>query len=88
MKLKLLALCAILLTSVSCTENERVRHFGGTQTINLPAHTKLENVTWKDVEMWILTRPMRAGETPETYSFQEKSNWGVMEGTVNIVESN
>jgi len=63
--------------------------FGGTQTVDLPVKTKLVNVTWKDdSNMWILTRPMRENETPETLTFSEKSNFGVMEGTVIFKESN
>ena len=45
------------------------------------------NVTWKDTDMWILTRPMRAGDIPEVYKFKEKSTFGVMEGEITIVES-
>lgn len=87
MKLKLLVIGAALFAATSCTENEMAKSYGGTQTINLPVNTKLENVTWKDAQMWILTRPMRAGEIAETHSFQEKSSYGLIEGTVNIVES-
>lgn len=83
-----LTAAAIVLLS-SCTENERAKSFGGTQTVNLPTKTKLVNVTWKaDSNMWILTRPMRENETPETLTFSEKSNFGVMEGTVIFNESN
>jgi len=90
MKLLLTSLtaAAIVLLS-SCTENERARSFGGTQTVDLPVKTKLVNVTWKDnSNMWILTRPMREDETPETHTFSEKANFGVMEGSVIFKESN
>jgi hypothetical protein len=90
MKLLLTSLtaAAIVLLS-SCTENERARSFGGTQTIDLPVKTKLVNVTWKEgATMWILTRPMRENETAETLTFSEKSNFGVMEGSVIFKESN
>ena len=56
-------------------------------TIAVPADQKLINVTWKETEVWILTRPMRADETPETYSFYEKSTWGLMEGEIKLIES-
>jgi hypothetical protein len=83
-----LAAAAIVLLS-SCTENERAKLFGGTQTVNLPTKTKLVNVTWKEGSaMWILTRPMRENETAETLTFSEKSNFGIMEGTVIFKESN
>lgn len=85
MKKLFIATCLILL--VSCTENDRVKNFGGTGDINLPAGQKLVNVTWKETQIWYLTRKMRASETPETYQFQEESSWGVVEGTYNIIES-
>ena len=87
-----LAAAAIVLLS-SCTENNLARSFGGTQTINLPAKTKLVNATWKEANMWkeanvwILTRPMRENETPETLTFSEKSSFGIMEGSVIFKES-
>ena len=34
-----------------------------------------------------LTRPMKAGESPETYRFEEESSFGVMEGTYYIFET-
>jgi hypothetical protein len=85
MKKLFIAINLILL--VSCTENARVKSFGGTGDINLPTGQKLVNVTWKETQIWYLTRKMRAGETAETYQFQEESSWGVVEGTYNIIES-
>jgi len=75
----------ILMTS--CTENERVKNFGGTQTIELPAGEKLIEATWKGDQLWYLTRPMRENESPETFKFQEKSSFGMIEGTVIFKES-
>jgi hypothetical protein len=71
----------------SCTENNRVKNWGGEGTINLPKGRKLVNVTWKNTEVWYLTRPMSSSDVAETYQFQEESSWGVMEGTYNIVET-
>lgn len=72
---------------ISCTENSRVKNFGGTGDINLPKGQKLVNVTWKENQIWYLTRKMRINETPETYQFQEESGWGVVEGTYYIHET-
>lgn len=69
--------------------NPIARHFGGDMTINLPANTKLVNASWvgsKDDSMWYLTRPMRDGESAETYKYTEDSNFGVMTGTVTLIE--
>lgn len=71
----------------SCTENSRVKNFGGEGIINLPQGRKLVNVTWKDTQLWYITRQMRPDDVVETYIFKEESSWGVIEGSYNIVES-
>jgi len=70
----------------SCTQNQRAKKFGGKAEITLPANQKLINATWKDDNLWYLTRPMRDDETPETYTFSEESSWGVWEGVYIIRE--
>lgn len=59
---------------------------GGTGNIVLPPRTKLVLITWKGNDAWILTRPFRDGEKPETYTYQESSKWGVLEATIVIRE--
>ena len=71
---------------ISCTENSRVKTFGGTGDINLPKGQKLVNATWKGEEIWYLSRPFRSDEDAEVYTFQEESSWGVVEGTYYIHE--
>lgn len=85
-KLTILASIAIL-SLVSCTENSRVKNWGGEGTINLPKGRKLINVTWKENQIWYLTRPMDSTDVAETYQFHEESSWGVVEGTYNIIET-
>ena len=84
-KLFLAILMGVMVTS--CTENERVKQWGGEGTINLPKGRKLVTVTWKETQIWYLTRPMNSNDVAETYQFQEESSWGVMEGTYNIIET-
>jgi hypothetical protein len=84
-KLFLTILMGIMVTS--CTENERVKQWGGEGNIKLPKGRKLVNVTWKETQVWYLTRPMNSNDVAETYQFQEESSWGVMEGTYNIIET-
>lgn len=67
-------------------ENARVKSFGGDMTIDLPVNQKLVTITWKENEVWYLTRPMRQDEFPETSTFQQKSTYGVFEGTIHIQE--
>lgn len=88
MKKKLAALLSTLVLSLSlcgCTEQSITREFGGSMTLELPANQKLEEITWKDDNLWYLTRPMREDEE-ETYVFQASSSWGVFEGTVTVIE--
>ena len=68
--------------------NYFARTIGGDITIDLPPNTKLISVQWreKNSSFWYMTRPMRDNEFPETYTFQEDSNIGVLEGTVTIHE--
>jgi hypothetical protein len=63
------------------------RKFGGTTTEQLPPNTKLVNVTWKENNLWLVTRPMRNEEQPETYEFRESAIFGLLEGKIVIKES-
>jgi hypothetical protein len=84
---KMLIITVLSLLVVSCTENSRVKNWGGKSTLELPKGQKLVNVTWKESELWYLTKPMTTSDSAETYYFQEESSWGVVEGTYVIVES-
>ena len=70
----------------SCTENNRVKNWGGDGTLTLPRGQKLINVTWKESQIWYLTRPMTPQDSCQVYTFHESSSWGVMEGTYTIIE--
>lgn len=78
---------AIVLFASGCTPNQRARAYGGTITINLPPGTKLVNVTWKDSDIWYLTRPAKGDEKPERFEFIEKSSYGQASGKVVLIES-
>jgi hypothetical protein len=80
--LTLVAACVLC----SCTENQRTRHWGGTSEIILPPNQKLVVATWKDADLWYLTRPMRADENAEIFIFKEQSNFGLMQGTITFKE--
>lgn len=84
--LSVLVLITTILFVSACTEQERAKTFGGTMTTEIAADQKLVNVTWKENELWILTRPRKPGEVPESYTFYEQSAWGMWEGTVLIKE--
>jgi hypothetical protein len=84
-KVFLAVLMGVMVTS--CTENERVKAWGGEGTINLPKGKKLVNVTWKETHIWYLTRNMDSNDVAETYEFHEESSYGVIEGTYKIIET-
>ena len=78
-----------LLTGCGDVKQSFARDFGGTTTVNLEPNLKLEEITWKDDDLWYLTRPMREDEEPETHTFTEKGGLGTVfdGGTVIVVES-
>lgn len=81
-----LAMLAIMASVNGCTQQERAKSFGGSMTIDLPENTKLINITWKEDNLWYLTREMGIDEEPETYVFSESSSYGLFEGTITIQE--
>lgn len=85
MKNVLIIIFALILMS-SCTENARVKKFGGNGTIELKQGQKLEMVTWKESQLWILTSDRPDSVLPKSYTFYEKSSWGVIEGSYKIIE--
>lgn len=89
MKKKLLAvlLLTMVLSMYGCTEQMAVKDMGGSMILELEPNQKLEEITWKEDQLWYLTRPMRDDEEPETHTFEEKSEFGYWEGTVTIIES-
>ena len=76
---------ALVVTLTSC--NSIARHFGGNQTISIPAGEKLKNVTWEGNDLWYLTRKMNPTDSAETYQLQEQSNLGVLQGTITLIET-
>lgn len=83
---KLVLLFVITLLLFSCTENAKVRTYGGEGTVNIPKGEKVVNVTWKEASLWILTRPMTTKDSAITYTFAEESSWGVWEDTYTLIE--
>jgi hypothetical protein len=86
MKKLILLFCAALALS-SCTENMKVKSFGGTSTIEIPADQQFVLATWKDENLWITTKVRTAADSVKSeYRFAEKASFGVMEGTYIIIE--
>ena len=89
MKKKIYAALLIAMMTVTLLSGcqSAARNWGGTVKIELEPGQKLEMITWKGDSLWYLTRPMRAGEEAETHTFNERSEFGVLEGTVIVIES-
>lgn len=79
-------LLAILLGSISCTDQRRVKKYGGSTTINVPQGKKLLTASWKEESIWLLYRDRTLDEKISSYTFKESSSWGIIEGTVFIKE--
>ena len=80
MKIILIIATAAIAFLSSCTDNQRARQFGGTETVDIPEGRVLVNCTWKQDDLWLLTKDTTTGEM----LFNEKSSWGVMEGEINF----
>jgi hypothetical protein len=82
----LLALVIVGTFFAGCTANDMARSFGGSMEVNLPAGQAFVNATWKETELWYITTPMPTNHVATTYTFQEKSPFGVMQGSVTFIE--
>lgn len=89
MRKKFLAVTAIVsILAFWATECQAVtKSLGGNTTLKLKSNEKLEEITWKDDDLWYLIRPMTEDDVAETHTFKQSSNMGVFEGTVTIIES-
>lgn len=68
--------------------NAIARQWGGTTTVDLEPGRKFVDITWKDYNLWVLTKEMDEDDIAETYCFEEYANFGILEGTVIIREHN
>lgn len=82
----LITALAIFCLFAACTENTRAKNFGGKGELILPQGQKLITVTWKETNLWYLTRPMSSIDSAQTYLFKESSSWGTWEGEFIIKE--
>jgi len=63
---------------IACTPNKRARSYGGTEIITIPKNNVFINATWKESNLWYLTK-----DTIENkFYLREKSSFGIMEGKI------
>lgn len=78
-----IALCLVCaLTFTSCTEQFRVREFGGKIEIEVPAGYKVTSATWKEAALFYFLEPMEEGYVPKKKKFVESSSYGIFESEV------
>lgn len=76
----MIAAAASMIALASCTDNQRARQFGGTETVDIPEGRIIVNCTWKQDDLWLLTKDTITGKM----YFNEKSSWGMMGGEINF----
>lgn len=81
----LLVLLVLVVAFAGC--GKFAKTFGGTITVQIDKGQKVLNASWKDSNLWVLTRPMKSDEVAERYRYREFSNLGIIQGEVVLVES-
>ena len=75
-----------LIVFQSCSDNERAKAWGGSMIVELQPGEKLVNATWKETDLWYLTRTMKANETADTLHFhQEKGGLVRLTGNGEVI---
>lgn len=87
MKKIIITITALVLAFGMAGCQSATKSLGGTTTLNLEPGLKLEEITWKDDDLWYLTRPMRDDEIAETHTFNQSTDFG-FEGQVIVIEKN
>jgi len=79
---KILQCILFIVLIAGCTDNEKARNFGGTESITIPENNILLNITWKGDDMWLYTQDTTTGMK----YFRESSSYGIWEGQIIIKE--
>lgn len=80
--MKKLFVLFMFIVCTSCTDNNRARHFGGTETVKLFPKEKFINITWKETSLWVITQDTTTG----VFYAREKSSYGLLEGKIIITK--
>ena len=75
---KLLIIVLISILFNACTKNARTRSFGGKEIYELQPNEILINATWKQDNLWVLTKDTINNK----FHFREKSSFGLLNGEV------
>lgn len=84
-KISIIAMVAItLIAFISCTDNQRARKFGGTETVSISPNEKFINIAWRGDDLWLVLQDTISGEI---YA-REKSSYGIVQGKIIIQNKN
>lgn len=86
-KILIILICVVGMVLTSCTEQQRVRNFGGTMTINVEPGQEVMMATFKGEDLFYMTRPMTEDYVPTTKKLVESSSFGILESEVIFKES-
>lgn len=78
---------ALIVLARACSQQSITRNWGGEMDMHLEPNRKLVEVTWKNDNIWYLTKPMTDDDIAEVYEFAESDAIGVFEGTLHIYET-
>jgi len=77
----------IALISISCTQNERVKDYGGLDRLGISSDEFFVDATFNQTDLWVTTRKRGKTDTLyQTYYLGGKLPYGVLEGTYEIIE--
>lgn len=80
--MKILLAIIMILSLASCTENQRAKQYGGTQSINIQSNERFITSTWKGNNLWIIVE----NTTTHRFHMKEYSDYGILEGEI-IIEN-
>ena len=79
-------IAGLLFGAVGGCKQKFAKTLGGSTTITLPKGRKVLSCSWKDSSVWVVSRPAKDGEQPETLIYSEHSSYGILQGEVVIQE--
>lgn len=88
--MKKLFLAFVFLTTMvftSCTKQERVRNFGGTEEITVEPGYRVMMATWKGSDLFYMIEEMPDDYQPHNKMLVESSAYGIIETTIVFKES-
>lgn len=83
----ILVYAGIIFIATGGTKQLRARHWGAATTNYVANGHKLVIATWKNGNLWLLTKKMDSNDVAETYDFNESSGYGFLQGKITIIET-